>query len=75
MIVLLLNIIILGQPFLAETLILNKDFFVKIVHFAANLRGPRFTGRNITEEVVVDASEYNCAMASHCDVSESRHSG
>lgn len=50
----------------------RKDFCLKTVHFAANLLDPRFTGRNLEEEAVVDACEYICKMASrHHDVSES----
>jgi len=49
----------------------RKDFCLKTVHFAANLLDPRFTGRNLKKEAVVDVCEYICKMASrHHDVSE-----
>ena len=38
----------------------HKDFYLKTVHNAANLLDPRFTGKNLTEEAVIDASEYIC---------------
>ena len=42
----------------------RKDFCLKTVHNVANLLDPRFTGKNLTEEAVIDASEYICKMSS-----------
>ena len=36
----------------------RKDFCLKTVHNAENLLDPRFTGKNLTKEAVIDASEY-----------------
>jgi len=42
----------------------RKEFCWKTVHSAANLLDPRFNGRNLAEEDIVDACEYICKMAS-----------
>lgn len=47
----------------------RKQFCLKTVHHAANLLDPCYTGRNLSEEEVVDACEYICKMFNCYNVS------
>lgn len=40
------------------------------MHHAANLLDPRFTGRRLSEEAVIDACEYICKLSTRYNVSE-----
>ena len=48
----------------------RKQFWSKAVHNAANLLDPRFAGKNLSAEAVIDACEYICKMSTRYDVSE-----
>lgn len=48
----------------------RKQFCLKTVHNAANLLDPRFNGKRLTEEAVIDACEYICMLSTRYNVSE-----
>lgn len=48
----------------------RKTFCLKIIHKAANLLDPRYKGRSLSEEEVIEASEFICNFSNRYDILE-----